>query len=598
MNFSNRYRSHYCAETAEAQIDSEVVLSGWVRGRRDHGGLIFIDLGDFSGQVQLVFSPDKKDVFTLAESVRSEFVLWVKGKVRKRPEGSENKDLRTGLIEIYVDSVQVLSQSDITPFQINDFTDAKEDLRFKYRYLDLRRPEIQEIIRMRHQVCKVTREYLDSLDFCEIETPILTKPTPEGARDFLVPSRLQHGYFYALPQSPQLFKQVLMCAGMDRYYQIVKCFRDEDFRANRQPEFTQVDIEMSFIDESDIQKMVEGLVRTIWKQIKGITLPESFPHLSYDEVMKTYGVDAPDLRFDLPIIEVSSLFKNTSSDMLKEAFARGGVARGILLKDGAKLSRKDLDELTSFVARYGAKGLGWFKLEQNELKGPLVKFFSSEFSKELQQLVSIAEGDIFLSVVGGESMVCASLGALRVELAKRYDLIDDSKLSFLWVDSFPLFDFDPETGTCISVHHPFTSPDFSSQDEWEKLDSEPLSIRARAYDLVLNGQELLGGSIRIHQAELQKRVFQKLGIDPEEAEAKFGFLLDALSFGPPPHGGIAMGLDRLVMLLSGQDSIREVIAFPKTQRGVDSMVGAPSPAPVQQLLELGIKVIQNNNNKP
>jgi aspartyl-tRNA synthetase len=592
MIFSNRYRTHHCGTLTESEIGSEVILSGWLRGRRDHGGLIFIDLADYTGKVQLVFSPENSETFAVAESARSEYVLSVRGAVRHRPEGTDNAELSTGKIEVLVSDAEVLSQSEIPPFQIETHTDAKEDLRFRYRYLDLRRSEIQDIIRLRHRVCKCTREYLDGLGFCDIETPILTKPTPEGARDFLVPSRLQHGYFYALPQSPQLFKQVLMCAGMDKYYQIVKCFRDEDFRANRQPEFTQVDIEMSFVEEQDVQKMTEGLVRKIWKELKGVELPETFPHLSYDEVMKVYGLDAPDLRFDLKITDVTSVFEKTSSDMILETLAASGTARGIVVPGGSRLSRKELDELTSFVGRYGAKGLASFKLEGAELKGPLMKFFSDEAANDFRTATNIQDGDIFLAVVAQEGVVCSSLGALRVELARRFDLIDESKLSFLWVDSFPLFDFDPQSGTCISVHHPFTAPDFSTIDEWSRIDSDPLSIRARAYDLVLNGQEILGGSIRIHQSELQRKVFRKLGISEEEAQAKFGFLLDALSYGPPPHGGIAMGLDRLVMLLSGQDSIREVIAFPKTQRGIDSMVGAPSPAPVEQLLELGIRTVQ------
>ncbi|HMO17235.1 MAG TPA: aspartate--tRNA ligase [Oligoflexia bacterium] len=585
------FRSHYCGELSSKNVGENVCLSGWMRRRRDHGGLIFIDLADFSGRVQLVFSPENEVSFKVAESVRNEFVITVQGTVRDRPSGTENAELSTGSIEISVSSASILSKSEVPPFMIEDETDAKEELRLRYRYLDIRRPHVQNILRTRASVCRATRSYLDSLGFCEIETPILSKPTPEGARDFLVPSRHQFGSFYALPQSPQLFKQVLMCGGMDKYYQIVRCFRDEDFRANRQPEFTQVDIEMSFVGEEEVQRVVEGLVSHIWQEVRGMTLETPFLHMSYDEVMLKYGLDAPDLRFDLEISDVTEVFRSIQSDRILETLSTGGVVRGILVPDGASLSRKDMDELTSFVSSYGAKGLAWFKNEQGVLKGPLAKFFPENMHSDIIKELCLSESDCYLAISDQLSVVCASLGALRVKLAQRFELIDGDKLSFVWIDSFPLLEFDPVAKRHVAVHHPFTAPQFNSVNKISELKSDPLSVKARAYDLVLNGQEILGGSIRINDTELQAEIFNLLGISREEAQSKFGFLLDALSFGAPPHGGIAMGLDRVVMILCGTDSIREVIPFPKTQRGADIMVGAPAPAGVEQLLELGIKVL-------
>ncbi len=591
VEFGKKFRSHYCGEVTEALIGHSVKLSGWVRKRRDHGGLVFIDLGDFSGRVQLVFNPEDADAFKLAESVRSEYVIQVEGVVVARPEGTSNADLKTGAIDVHINSATLLSSSEVPPFSPDDMTDAKEELRLKYRFLDLRRPEMQTMLRKRAQVYTSTRSYLNDKGFCEVETPILSKPTPEGARDFLVPSRMQHGSFYALPQSPQLFKQVLMCSGLDKYYQIVKCFRDEDFRANRQPEFTQIDIEMSFIEEDDVVAMAEGLAKRIWKDVGGVDLNYDFPHMTYDEVMLKYGVDAPDVRFDLEIKDVSELFASCESDIIKEILGTHGVVRGFLVTEDGLVSRKVLDEWTGFVSQYGAKGLAWFKNEGGVLKGPLSKFFNESKHAECIKQFGLEDGGVFLGIAGALPLVCSSLGALRVNVAKKLELIDPNKLSFLWVKKFPLLELDSSSGRYMAVHHPFTSPDLKGPEELAILDSDPLSLKAKAYDLVLNGQEIGGGSIRIFDQQLQSKMFSLLGISEEEARTKFGFLLDALSFGAPPHGGIAFGVDRIAMILCGEESIRDVIAFPKTQRGTDIMVGAPGVASVESLVELGIKVL-------
>ncbi len=597
VEFGTHYRSHYCGEVTESLIGKTVKLAGWVRRRRDHGGLVFVDLSDFSGRVQLVFNPEVKDAFSLAESVRSEYVIQVDGLVVARPEGTTNADLKTGGIDIHVQTANLLSSSEVPPFSPDDMNDAKEELRLKYRFLDLRRPEMQAMLRKRAQVYTATRSYLNDKGFCEVETPILSKPTPEGARDFLVPSRMQHGSFYALPQSPQLFKQVLMCSGLDKYYQIVKCFRDEDFRANRQPEFTQIDIEMSFVGEDDVVKMAEGLIKKIWKDVDGREFDFDFPHMDYDDVMMKYGVDAPDVRFDLEIQDVTELFKKCNSEIIQGIIGTAGVVRGFLAPDESLVSRKVLDEWTAFVSQYGAKGLAWFKNEGGTLKGPMAKFFPEDSHAECIKAFGLEDGGVFLSIAGGVPLVCSSLGALRVHVAKKLDLIDSTKLSFVWVKKFPLLEMDASTGRYHAVHHPFTSPDINSDADQALLDKDPLLLKAKAYDLVLNGQEIGGGSIRIFDQKLQSKIFSLLGISEEEARIKFGFLLDALSFGAPPHGGIAFGVDRIAMILSGEESIRDVIAFPKTQRGTDIMVGAPSVANIESLVELGIKVIVPNSNK-
>lgn len=590
-------RTVRCGDTGPELVGKEVVLCGWVRKRRDHGGLVFVDVGDYSGTTQVVFVPEQADAFTVAERLRSEYVVAVRGTVRQRPAGTVNPLIATGEVEVVADGAQLLSEAQTPPFLIQDDIEVNEELRLRHRFLDLRRPEMQRILRLRHRVCQAARGYLDAEGFCEVETPILTKTTPEGARDFLVPSRLSPGMFYALPQSPQLFKQVLMCSGADRYYQIVRCFRDEDFRANRQPEFTQIDIEMSFIDESDISRIVEGLVRRIWEQALGVKIQAPFPRLSYDDAMSRFGVDAPDMRFGLELKDVSELFADSSFNVFRSAVEKGGVVKGLRFPQGASLSRKETDDLERFVKNYGAGGLAWMKWEGGELKSPIAKFLDGALQEKLIERFEMEDGDIAFLVGDRFSRACAALGALRVHLARSAGLIDESKRAFVWVDNFPLFEFDEEAGRYAAVHHPFTSPLVRNDSDLSLLKNDPGKLSARAYDLVLNGQEIAGGSIRIHRRDIQELVFRHLGIGEEEANAKFGFLLEALSFGAPPHGGIAFGLDRIVMLLAGTDSIRDVIAFPKAHSGMDLMVGAPTNVDKEQLSELGIKIEVTSETK-
>ncbi|MCL4156571.1 UNVERIFIED_CONTAM: hypothetical protein GTU68_051947 [Idotea baltica] len=574
-------RSHLCADVTEQALEETVRVCGWVRRRRDHGGLIFVDLADASGVVQVVFQPEAQAVFEDAGSLRSEFVVSVAGRVRERPEGTKNPELPTGFVEIEAKELEIYSKSETPPFVVQDETDAKEELRLQYRFLDLRRKPMRDILKLRHAACQATRNYLSGSNFTEVETPILSKPTPEGARDFLVPSRLSRGQFYALPQSPQLFKQVLMCSSLDRYYQIVRCFRDEDLRANRQPEFTQIDVEMSFVEENDVISMTEGLLAAIWKECKGIEIPSPIPRISYDEAMERFGVDAPDLRFGLELKELSDVFVSTEFSAFSSVLEAGGCIKGIVLQEGADLSRKELDVYTNFVSNYGAKGLAWLKIDAD----------SAGEIAELRSRLELNAGDILMMIADQTNVVQAGLGALRVRLAKDFSLIDPDALAFTWIERFPLFDFDAEESRYVAVHHPFTSPEDTSVEALS--DTTKLGdLKARAYDIVLNGQEIGGGSIRIHNAELQSKVFELLQIDESEARRKFGFLLDALSYGAPPHGGIALGLDRIVMILSGTDSIRDVIAFPKTQRGQDLMVGSPGIGNPEQLLELGIRLVE------
>jgi len=589
-------RSQKCGEASVAQVGETLVLCGWVRRRRDHGGLIFVDLTDYTGFTQLVFQPEAKMAFNAAEDLRAEYVVAVQGVLRNRPDGTVNNSIPTGEVELAVEHIDVLSKADTPPLVVGEEVDSREELRLRYRYLDLRSPRMQELIRLRHKVYSSTRNYMDSQGFCEIETPILTKTTPEGARDFLVPSRMSPGEFYALPQSPQLYKQVLMCSGFDRYYQIVRCFRDEDFRANRQPEFTQIDVELSFTDEQEVSEVVEGLMSSIFRECAGVELQLPILRLSYDEAMSRFGVDAPDMRFELELQDVSSLFEETAFKVFREEFGRGGAIKGIKVPGGAKYSRKQVDELSAFAGNYGLKGLSAIKCDAGALQSSLLKFLSEGEQASLKSAFNAQDGDLLLLAASKHETVNAALGALRVHIAKKEDLIEKDKLAFLWVDKFPLFEFDAEQGRFMAVHHPFTSPLLETEEDFQNLKNNPGKLYARAYDLVLNGQEIAGGSIRIHDSGIQQEAFRHLGIGEQEARSKFGFLLEALSYGAPPHGGIAVGLDRLVMLLGGTDSIRDVIAFPKTAKGVDLMVGAPASAGTEQLIELGIRTVSKPKN--
>jgi aspartyl-tRNA synthetase len=581
-------RTHGCGALRAADVEKEVVLFGWVATRRDHGGVMFVDLRDREGITQLVFNPEiNEKIHELAKDLRSEYVLGIKGKVRSRPEGMRNPKLPTGDVEVIVEEFEVFNRAKTPMFPIEDTVDVNEELRLKYRYLDLRRrPMLQNMI-VRHKVMQSARRYLESQHFLEIETPFLAKSTPEGARDYLVPSRIYPGKFFALPQSPQLFKQILMVAGMERYMQIVRCFRDEDLRADRQPEFTQIDLEMSFVSQEDVLQIMEGLVAKIWKEAGGIDLGLPFPRLSFAEAMDRYGLDAPDTRFGLELKEVTEVFRKTSFKVFAETIGRGGIVKAINVKGKAELSRSELDELTQFVGIYGAKGLAWIKVLESEWQSPIVKFFSDEEKEGLKKSLGMEKGDLIVFVADKPKVVNDSLGNLREHLGKKLGLIDEKKLNFLWVVDFPMFEYDEAEKRHVAIHHPFTSPRHA---DLTTLDSEPLKARANAYDLVLNGNEIGGGSIRIHSMEVQKKVFNLLGIGDEEAQEKFGFLLEALSYGAPPHGGIAFGLDRITMLLTGAESIRDVIAFPKTQKSVCLMTEAPSEVSSKQLLELGIKI--------
>ncbi|MDN5344740.1 MAG: aspartyl-tRNA synthetase [Clostridia bacterium] len=580
------HRSHGCGELTAGDTGREVTLMGWVHRRRDHGGLIFIDLRDRSGLVQVVCDPEAGPAFKKAEGVRNEYVIAVAGRVRQRPEGTINPKLATGAIEVAARELRVLNGAKTPPFYIEDGIDVDEVLRLRYRYLDLRRPEMQRIMRLRYQTTRAMRSFLDKRGFWEIETPMLTRSTPEGARDFLVPSRLRPGEFFALPQSPQLFKQILMVAGIERYFQIVRCFRDEDLRADRQPEFTQLDIEMSFIQREDILKMVEELMASVFRETLGVDIDLPIPRLTYREAMARFGSDKPDLRFDLEIVDVSDVVKGSGFKVFSSAVAGGGVVRGLCAPGCANFSRRELDELTQAAAVFGAKGLAWMALTGEGARSPIAKFFTDE---ELQALVARMggkEGDLLLFVADKETVAAAALGSLRLELGRRLGLYDEEQLAFTWVTEFPLLEYSPEEKRYVAVHHPFTMP---MEEDWPLLASEPLKVRALAYDLVLNGVELGGGSIRIHRRDIQEKMFGLLGFSPEEAREKFGFLLEAFEYGTPPHGGIAFGLDRMVMLMARRDTIRDCIAFPKTQSGTCLMTAAPSTVAPEQLLELHLK---------
>ncbi|MEB2631889.1 aspartate--tRNA ligase [Peribacillus frigoritolerans] len=581
-------RTYFNGEVTEAAIGEKVTLKGWVQKRRDLGGVIFIDLRDRSGVVQVVFNPDiSADALATAEKIRNEYVLDIQGTVIKRDEANFNPNVTTGTVEVQAENVTILNEAKTPPFIIDERTDVSEDIRLKYRYLDLRRPAMFETLKMRNKTTKAIRDYLDGEGFLDIETPILTKSTPEGARDYLVPSRVHEGEFYALPQSPQIFKQLLMVSGFERYYQIARCFRDEDLRADRQPEFTQIDIETSFMSQEDIINTAENMMAKVMKDVKGLDVTLPFPRMTYNEAMSRYGSDKPDTRFGMELKDVSDIVKDSDFKVFTGAVASGGQVKAIVVKDGnADYSRKDIDGLAEFAAIYGAKGLAWLKVEEDGVKGPIAKFFA----EDQQQLVSELEaevGDLILFVADKKGIVADALGALRIKLGKERGLIDQSKFNFLWVTDWPLLEYDEEEGRYYAAHHPFTMP---FREDMDKLESDPASVRAQAYDLVLNGYELGGGSLRIFERDVQEKMFKVLGFSEEEANAQFGFLMDAFEYGTPPHGGIALGLDRMVMLLAGRTNLRDTIAFPKTASASDLLVDAPSTVSDKQLAELNLRL--------
>lgn len=581
-------RTHDCYSITEEILETEVVLMGWVHRRRDHGGLIFVDLRDRRGITQVVFAPEV-DEYThqKAHSLRSEYVIAVRGRVRRRPEGMENPRIKTGMVEVACLELRILNSSRTPPFLLDEEKDVSESLRLKYRYIDLRKSHMIENLTLRHLVCQAMRRYLNQEDFLEIETPMLTRSTPEGARDYLVPSRVNPGRFYALPQSPQLFKQILMISGMERYYQIVRCFRDEDLRADRQPEFTQLDMEMSFVTEEDIIGLIEGLIQHVFSEALGEQLNPPFTRLTYEDAMERFGTDRPDTRFGLEMVDITDIAAGCGFKVFNTIVETGGVVKAVNGTGMADLSRKDLDMLTEFAQSFGAKGLAWVKIkEDGSWQSPIAKFFKPAEQQAVKERLCAVPGDILFFGADRKSTVYRVLGELRLELARHRNLMPEKGFNFVWITHFPLLEFDEDEGRFKALHHPFTAP---NKEDLDLLETDPGKVRSRAYDLVLNGIEIGGGSIRIHQEPVQKRVFNVLGINDEEAEEKFGFLLEALTLGAPPHGGIAFGLDRLVMLMAGRDSIRDVIAFPKTQKAQCLMARAPAGVSMAQLAELYLR---------
>ncbi|MBT7085666.1 MAG: aspartate--tRNA ligase [Desulfobacterales bacterium] len=581
-------RTHNCGELDAESVGSEVVLMGWVQRRRDHGGVIFIDLRDREGVTQVVFNPENdRDLHAKAHEIRSEFVLGICGRVEKRPDGMTNTNLKTGMIEVMASELKILNRAKTPPFMIEENVDVSENIRLQYRHLDLRRPTFQRNILLRHKASVSVRNYMNNNGFIDIETPMLTKSTPEGARDYLVPSRVNQGSFFALPQSPQLFKQLLMISGFDKYYQIVKCFRDEDLRADRQPEFTQIDMEMSFVGEDDVMDIAEGLVTNLFKDVLGKDLITPFERIPYDEAISRYGLDKPDLRFGLELKDISDIVENTGFKVFASVVKKGGMVKALNAKGCVDFTRKEIDGFTEFVSIYKAKGLAWIKVREDEWQSPIAKFFTDEEKASMAERINMEPGDLVFFVADQPKITNEALGHLRNEIGKKIGLIDENEFRFAWVTKFPMFEYDETEKRYQALHHPFTAP---LEEDYDKLESDPLSVKSRAYDLVLNGSEIGGGSIRIHQKDLQERVLKALGMEKEEYDKKFGFLIRALESGAPPHGGLAFGFDRLVMLLCGQSSIRDVIAFPKTQRAACVLTDAPSDASNEQLEELALKI--------
>ncbi len=588
-------RDYFCGELTENNIGDEVRLLGWADSVRDHGGVIFINLRDREGVVQVVVDPSKspEEAYEKSKRVRTEYVIGVRGRVQRRPAGTENPKIPTGTIEVIADQILILNTCDVLPFQIEDTVKVSEEVRLKYRYLDIRRKPMFKNLLIRHEVYQATREYLAGHGFLEVETPMLTKSTPEGARDFLVPSRLEKGKFYALPQSPQLFKQILMVGGIERYFQIARCFRDEDLRADRQPEFTQIDFEMSFVDEEDIIAISEGLIHYIFKKVLGVELKIPFRRMTYKEAIEKYGTDKPDVRYELHIVDITDIVRDVEFKVFRDVVQKGGIIKGLTVEGGASFSRKEVDDLTEFAKKFGAKGLAWIKVTPEGFQSPIAKFFSQEKLNQIKEKMEAKEGDLMIFVADIPETTHRVLGFVRRHLADRLKIIPEGRWDFLWVVDFPLVEWDEEENRFVALHHPFTSP---KEEDIPKLDDAindkevALSLKSRAYDLVLNGEEIGGGSIRIHSSVVQEKVFKLLGISEEEAKEKFGFLIDALKFGAPPHGGLAFGLDRLIALMVGAESIRDVIAFPKTQKGNCPLSGAPDYVTEEQLKELGISV--------